>query len=82
MPIGTSTLTPLDEPTRSRLRSTQILVSLPQIAAELIQNVLDAGATNVDVGVHAGEWAFWVCDDGCGFTKDGLERIAQGGEEG
>ncbi|KAL5527810.1 hypothetical protein ACEPAG_6611 [Sanghuangporus baumii] len=72
----------LDNATRSKLRSTQILTSLPQIISELIQNSLDAGAKNIEIGVHCGDWLCWVLDDGSGINKDGLSLIAQGIEGG
>ncbi|KAG6854335.1 hypothetical protein C0991_007840 [Blastosporella zonata] len=72
----------LDAPTRVRLRSSQILTSLPQIVSELVQNSIDAGATNIEVGVDCEEWTCWVRDDGSGITKDGLLLLASGPEEG
>ena len=39
-------------PTRIRLRSTQILTTLPQVVSELLQNSLDAGARSIEVGVE------------------------------
>ncbi|PBL02872.1 hypothetical protein ARMGADRAFT_1042474 [Armillaria gallica] len=61
--------------TQSRIRSTQILTSLPQIVSELIQNSLDAGARHVDVGVDCEGWTCWVRDDGTGMGKDALAGI-------
>ncbi|EJD01597.1 uncharacterized protein FOMMEDRAFT_148054 [Fomitiporia mediterranea MF3/22] len=72
----------LDTATRSKIRSTQILTSLPQIISELVQNSLDAGAKSIDVGVHCADWMCWVGDDGTGISKDGLSLIAQGMEGG
>ncbi|KAF8204753.1 hypothetical protein BJ912DRAFT_939222 [Pholiota molesta] len=63
--------------TQTKLRSTQILTSLPQIVSELLQNSLDANASHIDVGVDFKEWMCWVRDDGHGIPKDGLERLAQ-----
>lgn len=68
--------------TRSRLRSTQILTSLPQIISELLQNSLDSGATQVDIGVNCEEWGCWVRDNGTGISKDGMSLLARGSEEG
>ena len=62
--------------TQSRLRSTQILTSLPQLISELVQNALDAGASQVDVGVDCEEWECWVKDNGIGFGRDDLDAIA------
>ncbi|KAH8118722.1 hypothetical protein DFH11DRAFT_695793 [Phellopilus nigrolimitatus] len=75
-------LEPLDTATRSKIRSTQIITSLPQVISELVQNSLDSGAKSVDVGVHCEEWTCWVRDDGSGVNKDGLALIAQGMEGG
>ena len=72
----------LDNTTRSKIRSTQILTSLPQIVSELIQNSLDAGAKNIDVGVHCGDWLCWVTDDGSGINKEGLSLVAHDIEGG
>jgi DNA mismatch repair protein MLH3 len=72
----------LDIPTRVRLRSTQILTSLPQIVSELVQNSLDASATRVEIGVDCEEWMCWVKDNGSGIPKDGLELLGRGSEEG
>lgn len=68
----------LDVQTRSKIRSTQILASLPQIISELVQNSLDAGASQVDIGVNYEEWSCWVRDDGSGFRKDDLCALAGG----
>jgi len=72
----------LPEGTRTKLRSTQILTSLPQIVSELVQNSLDANATQVDFGLDCKEWMCWVRDNGHGIGKDGLETLAQGEEGG
>ena len=58
--------------TRSKLRSTQIITSLPQLVSELVQNALDAGASQIDVGVDCEEWSCWVRDDGKGMSKEDL----------
>ncbi|KAG5654598.1 hypothetical protein H0H81_011573 [Sphagnurus paluster] len=70
----------LDVPTRVKLRSTQILTSLPQLVSELVQNSLDAGATNVDIGVHCEDWMCWVKDNGFGIRKEGLSFLGTGSE--
>lgn len=72
----------LDAPTRVKLRSSQILTSLPQIVSELVQNSIDAGATAIDIGVDCEEWLCWVKDDGGGIAKEGLLLLANGSEEG
>lgn len=72
----------LPAPTRVKLRSTQILTSLSQVVSELLQNALDAGARHVDIGVNCEEWMCWVRDDGVGISKDGLDMLSRGSEEG
>ena len=67
----------LSQQTRSNLRSTQILTSLAQVVAELVQNSLDAEAQHVDVGVNCEEWSCWVIDDGIGMNEDDLSKLAQ-----
>ncbi|KAJ7591683.1 hypothetical protein C8J56DRAFT_722146, partial [Mycena floridula] len=53
-------------------RSTQILTSLPQIVSELLQNSLDARASNIEIGIDSEEWSCWVKDDGQGISKESL----------
>ncbi|KAJ7044715.1 hypothetical protein C8F04DRAFT_1069288 [Mycena alexandri] len=73
---------PLPDITRSKLRSTQILTSLSQIVSELLQNSLDAGARQIDIGVDCEEWTCWVRDDGFGMSKDGMDILGTGLEAG
>ena len=72
----------LSVPTQAKLRSTQILTSLPQIVSELLQNSLDAGAKSIEIGLNTQEWFCWVKDDGCGINREGLAAIAQEGDAG
>lgn len=69
---------PLPLDTRSQLRSTQILTSIPQIVSELVQNSLDAGASHIDIGLNIDDWELWVKDNGHGISKQGLEVLANG----
>lgn len=72
----------LPHETRTKLRSTQIVTSLPQIVSELVQNSLDANAKHIDVSINCSEWTCTVHDDGHGLSKNGMEILAKGGEEG
>ncbi len=72
----------LPSSTKSKLRSAQILTSLPQVVSELVQNSLDSGARNVEVSVDPGDWECCVRDDGSGISRDGLELLAGGPEKG
>lgn len=68
--------------TQHRIRSTQIIVSLPQVVSELVQNALDAGAGQVDVGVDCEDWACWVRDDGKGMSRAELTALQNAGRYG
>ncbi|KAH9899633.1 hypothetical protein C8Q73DRAFT_329317 [Cubamyces lactineus] len=76
--VKPSALSSLPSSTQSRLRSTQILTSLPQLVSELVQNAIDAGARNIEVSIDAEEWECWVRDDGTGISKEGLAVLAHG----
>uniref|UniRef100_A0A0W0GAP6 MutL C-terminal dimerisation domain-containing protein n=1 Tax=Moniliophthora roreri TaxID=221103 RepID=A0A0W0GAP6_MONRR len=65
--------------TRAKLRSTQILTSLPQIVSELLQNSLDAKARRIEIGVNCEEWTCWVTDDGQGMSRDDLTLLGSSG---
>ncbi|KAJ7167564.1 hypothetical protein C8R46DRAFT_1093418, partial [Mycena filopes] len=67
-------LNPYLPATRSKLRSTQILT--------LLQNSLDAGARQIDIGVDCEEWTCWVRDDGSGMNKEGMDILGTGLEAG
>jgi len=68
-------IAPLPQPTRARLRSSQILTTLAQVISELVQNSIDAGAKHIDVGVDAEGWECWVRDDGHGFSRQDLGKL-------
>lgn len=68
----------LGEADQSRIRSSQILTSLAQIVSELVQNSLDAGASQIDVGVDVGQWSCWVRDDGTGINREYMKELGLG----
>jgi DNA mismatch repair protein MLH3 len=68
----------LSVPTETRLRSTLILTSLPQIVSELLQNALDAHATQIEVGIDCEGWECWVRDNGEGISREGLAVLRSG----
>lgn len=72
----------LESHTRAKLRSTQILTSLPQLVSELVQNSLDAGASHIEVGLDPAEWECYVRDNGQGISAEGMEMLGKGHEEG
>ncbi|KAG1783040.1 hypothetical protein EV702DRAFT_996112 [Suillus placidus] len=77
-----TSLNQLSVETRAKLRSAQLLTSLQQVVSELLQNSLDARASQVDIGVNCEEWSCWVRDNGAGISKAGLTMIGKGSEEG
>lgn len=79
---NTHNLQHLPEHTRTKLRSTQIITSLPQLVSELIQNALDAGADDINVGVDCEEWSCWVRDNGKGLSKVDLSALEAVGRYG
>ncbi|GAB1519851.1 DNA mismatch repair protein [Rhizoctonia solani] len=72
----------LEPQTKARLRSTQLLTSLPQLISELVQNSLDAGASHIQVGIDPTQWECWVRDDGQGMSTEGMKLLAGGHEKG
>jgi DNA mismatch repair protein MLH3 len=80
--MSAPSIEPLDTATRAKIRSTQILTSLPQLVSELLQNSLDAEARRVEVGIDCEEWCCWVRDDGKGMSKDDLTVLGRGLEGG
>ena len=74
------TIRSLAPTTQAKLRSTQIVTSLPQLVSELVQNSLDAGARSIEVSIDPEEWECWVRDDGLGLSRDGLALLAAGPE--
>jgi DNA mismatch repair protein MLH3 len=80
--MASESLARLPPETQSKLRSTQILVSLSQIISELVQNALDAGATHIDIGVDFQGWSCWVRDDGMGMSKGDLTAFEAAGRYG
>jgi DNA mismatch repair protein MLH3 len=67
--------------TRSKLRSSTILTSLPQLVVELVQNSLDASASLIEIGVDMGNWSIWVRDNGVGIARQDIEKLCVGLEE-
>jgi len=79
---SSKSLKSLSEPVRTRLRSTQLLTSLPQVVSELVQNSLDASASHIEIGVDCQEWECWIKDDGHGIARNGLDALSKGLEAG
>lgn len=67
----------LDESAVSKLRSSLFTTSLAQIGVELLQNSVDAGATEVDILVNISEKSIQVNDDGLGIPNESFKLIGQ-----
>ena len=80
--VAMSGIAPLPPQTRSILRSTIILPSLVSLVSELIQNSLDANASNLEISIDCEEWSCSVQDDGGGISKDDLDVIANTDQPG
>ncbi|KAL7312159.1 hypothetical protein PS15m_007956 [Mucor circinelloides] len=65
----------LDTTVIRQLRSSLVITSITQCIKELIQNALDAKATNIDIFVDIEKFSLQVNDDGIGIQN--LNRIGQ-----
>jgi DNA mismatch repair protein MLH3 len=68
---------PIPHPLRNRLRSAYLLNSFPQLVSELLQNSLDAKATDIRIGIDCDDWSCWVRDNGSGIDRIGLDVLAK-----
>ncbi|OCF31280.1 hypothetical protein I316_07066 [Kwoniella heveanensis BCC8398] len=77
--MSSSYITPLPTPTSTKLRSTLVVPTFPQIISELAQNSLDAGSRKIEVTVdlRKGFEGVRVVDDGCGVDREGLKKIGK-----
>ncbi|KLT45528.1 hypothetical protein CC85DRAFT_325650 [Cutaneotrichosporon oleaginosum] len=69
----------LSRPAATRLRSSLVIPSLPQILTELAHNALDAGATSIECWVRLvpGDESVRLEDDGHGITLENLGFIGE-----
>ncbi|CAA6668687.1 unnamed protein product [Spirodela intermedia] len=61
----------------SSLRASVFLFDITRVVEELVLNSLDAGATEVNVGVNVGASYVKVEDNGFGVTRDGLALLGE-----
>ncbi|BEJ14983.1 hypothetical protein CspHIS471_0407500 [Cutaneotrichosporon sp. HIS471] len=69
----------LCRPTATRLRSSLVIPSLPQVLTELAHNALDAGATRIECWVNLvpGDESVRLEDDGHGMGPDNLGIVGE-----
>lgn len=66
----------LDSLVLKRLKSQVYAVSLASAVREIVQNSIDAHASNVDVLIDLSNLSFAVYDDGTGLSPDDLNKLA------
>ena len=72
-----TSIQPLPTTTVNQLRSSFIIQDLPSCLLELVQNALDAKATNIEIAFGLETWQCRVIDDGVGIDKDTLTHVAR-----
>ena len=76
--MSSSCLAPLSEDTVSLLKSSQVVTSVWSAIKELVENSLDAGATNIEVRLEQqGLARLCVRDNGSGVPKEQIARMVQ-----
>ena len=75
--VDMSNIKALDTNTVHRICSGQVIISLSNAVKELIENSLDAGATNVEIRLKEfGSESIEVIDDGPGVEESEYETIS------
>ncbi|KOG96154.1 mismatch repair protein MLH3 [Saccharomyces eubayanus] len=65
----------LDSIVTKRLKSQVYAVSLASAVREIVQNSIDAHASNIDVTIDLSSLSFAVYDDGTGLSPDDLNKL-------
>ncbi|RYP73704.1 hypothetical protein DL771_003417 [Monosporascus sp. 5C6A] len=72
-----ATIKPIEARTVHQIQSGQVIVDLCSVVKELVENSLDAGATNIDVRFkNQGLDSIEVQDNGSGISKENYETLA------
>lgn len=66
----------IDRAVIHRICSGQVILDLPSAVKELVENSLDAGATNIEISLKEhGEESFKVIDNGCGISPENFQVL-------
>ncbi|KAJ8125870.1 hypothetical protein O1611_g7769 [Lasiodiplodia mahajangana] len=72
-----ATIKPIEAKTIHQIQSGQVIVDLCSVVKELVENSIDAGATNIEVRFkNQGLDAIEVQDNGSGISKENYETLA------
>ncbi|TFK38593.1 hypothetical protein BDQ12DRAFT_651711 [Crucibulum laeve] len=72
-----SAIKPIDKTSIHRITSGQVVIDLQTAVKELVENSIDAGATNIEVRFkNYGLKSIEVVDNGCGIAEEDYESIA------
>ncbi|KAK1315829.1 DNA mismatch repair protein PMS1 [Acorus calamus] len=75
--IESSTIKPINKAAIHRICSGQVILDLSSAVKELVENSLDAGASNVEVSLKEyGQEYFKVIDNGCGISPNNFQVLA------
>lgn len=71
-------ITAMDKSVVHKICSGQVILDLSAAVKELVENSLDAGASNIEISLKEhGEDCFKVIDNGCGISPDNFQVLAR-----
>ncbi|KAK8925826.1 DNA mismatch repair protein PMS1 [Platanthera zijinensis] len=71
-------ITAMDKSVAHKICSGQVILDLSSAVKELVENSLDAGASNIEISLKEhGEDFFKVIDNGCGISPDNFQVLAK-----
>ncbi|KAH6901460.1 DNA mismatch repair protein [Coprinopsis sp. MPI-PUGE-AT-0042] len=74
---STASIKPIDKTSIHRITSGQVVIDLQTAVKELVENSVDAGATNIEVRFkHYGLHSVEIMDNGCGIAEEDFDSVA------
>ncbi|KAH6905157.1 DNA mismatch repair protein [Coprinopsis sp. MPI-PUGE-AT-0042] len=74
---STASIKPIDKTSIHRITSGQVVIDLQTAVKELVENSVDAGATNIEVRFkHYGLHSVEIIDNGCGIAEEDFDSVA------